>query len=216
MSKDFLQKTFEFSVNLLDLSLIQNLTIMFDLVSRPTTRQLNERLESAVRWNRTMRARSALCKGAHPDAPTTSGEPLLCMAARLGNRGIAAALTLYGAKIDTRNAAGATPLILAAQQGHTRIVELLLKRGASISAKDSADRTALDYAQAKKYTDIEMLLEKAKPHVPAWVSGKPAAVFNGKAVKPDEIPVFDKPLQLKLKSPKRGRLSAFANHLQNR
>jgi ankyrin repeat protein len=64
---------------------------------------------------------------------SSTGDSLLCAAARAGQFGLCQVLLQFGAVQEFRNASnGETPLIAAAKNGHIQIVQLLCRFGTQV------------------------------------------------------------------------------------
>ena len=100
-----------------------------DPIFPPTSRELNDRLEEAVRYDQTLPAIYALKKGAHPETE------YLFRAAEKGNTRLLKALVRNGGDPNTRQrflSLECTPLFLAIENGHTKTVKALLENGADV------------------------------------------------------------------------------------
>ena len=105
--------------------------------------------------------------GADPDLKSELGEPILCVAARHGHKGIGALLLKKGAKVNPQDDVNQAPLHLAAQHGHKDNVKLLLEKGAKVDIKGYNGRTPLHYAAASGQKDIAAFLIEQGANVEA-------------------------------------------------
>jgi len=94
----------------------------------------------AIRSNNLGRLRQLVRSAADANAKTSTGDPLLTVAAAVGSEGAMRVLLDAGADVNAQNAFGATPLIWAATD--LAKVELLVARGANVNAAAKSGRTA--------------------------------------------------------------------------
>lgn len=118
--------------------------------------------------NRTIKA--LLTAGADLEAPTTSGDTPLAVAAMHGGTGPGRLLLSDGARVNPMNKAGETPLMQAAANGHLEMVRLLLQKGAEIGALDEEGNTARVIADLNGQDAVEDYLRRRETlsPVPSW------------------------------------------------
>jgi len=112
----------------------------------------------AARNGDLIKVKTALEKGANPNAKDDNGWTPLYRAAHKGHVDVVRVLLERGANPNAKNNIGGTPLHIAAYFGHVEIVKLMLERGADPLIADSRGRIPLDYA---KDSAIRSLLESA-------------------------------------------------------
>ncbi|HOJ99045.1 MAG: ankyrin repeat domain-containing protein [Treponemataceae bacterium] len=107
--------------------------------------------------------------GFPPDSRDKRGVPVLCLAARSGNRAMVDLLIDAGAQVNLRSEdRGSTALMDAVSGGFYEIVEDLLEAGTDVNIKSKDDQTALVIAVGKGDPQlVKVLLEHgANPDIP--------------------------------------------------
>jgi cytohesin len=105
-----------------------------------------------------IKVKTALEKGANPNAKDNIGWTPLHWAAHKGRVEIVELLLERGANPNAKDNIGWTPLYRAAYCGHVEIVMILLEHGADPRIADNGGHIPLDYA---KDSAIRSLLESA-------------------------------------------------------
>lgn len=102
----------------------------------------------AVEKNDVYKIHEAIVGGKSANTKTPEGEPVLELAARLGNYEAVRMLLLSGARVDSRSREGETALTSAARVGSLSIVNLLLQAGADPNIGGARGETPLIIATA--------------------------------------------------------------------
>jgi len=106
-------------------------------------------------------ARSALARGANPNARDSEGEPALKEAVETGNLELVKLMGRHKADINLADIHGETPLHEAADEGHEAVVQYLLKAGAAIDPKDNRRNTPLHKALVEGHEKVARILVAA-------------------------------------------------------
>ena len=123
----------------------------------------NAQLIQAAKNGNLPAVKTALAKGAAPNAKDKGGVPVLMWAAQNGHTEVVKLLLENGADVNVkRTNTGTTALWIASQNGHTEVVKLLLEKGADVNVKRTTDgTTALYVASQNGHTEVvKLLLEK--------------------------------------------------------
>lgn len=96
--------------------------------------------------------------GTSPNSASTTGEPILVIAARNGMPEAVDIILKNGGRVDQMDSNGNTALMWAADQGHINIVQTLLKSGAQINRQNRQGITALMRAAQNNYGAVVDLL----------------------------------------------------------
>jgi hypothetical protein len=103
-----------------------------------------EALENCITGGKAAAVELFLRAGFSPDARGKTGVPLLCLAARAGNRDILNMLLKAGAQVNQQALdRGSTALIDSVSGKHRDIVEDLLAAGADVNLKNKSGQTAV-------------------------------------------------------------------------
>lgn len=100
--------------------------------------------------------------GGDINSMTKTGNTLLMMAAKIGDKQTLDFLFSQLPDVNIQNKVGATALMIAAKYGHAHAVELLLDHGANPLIRNNNGITAARFAQAYKHDDVFYLLQKAE------------------------------------------------------
>jgi hypothetical protein len=150
--------------------------------------------ENCVKEGKAEQVSLFLAAGFSPDARDNEGVPMLCLAARSGNRDIVNILLKAGADVNAASGArGGSALIDSAMGKYPDIGADLLAAGADINVKSRDGQSALIFAVGLNDTAFtEMLLKAgANPDEPDALGAsarKYAVLFN----KPDIVELFEK------------------------
>jgi hypothetical protein len=151
-----------------------------------------ESFEQCIRERKTAAAALFLEAGFSPDARDTTGVPLLCLAARVGDRHITNMLLKAGASVNLQALdRGSTALIDCASGKHREIMADLLAAGAEVNLKSKDGQSALIIAVGLNDEEAAALLLKAgaNPDDPDSLGAsarKYASLFN----KPGMVELF--------------------------
>ncbi len=178
--------------------------VVRDIVSKPTSRTLNERLEKAVDGNLVLSARYALKKGAN-----ATYKVCLLTAAKNGNAPMIAALLKHGANVDQtywsyqntdkeKLRFTGTALSFAAKEGYTEAVRVLLANKADPWVVEETMATpmaggtpvvtkldVMNMVTKNCYDDITALLKESRAKNPQSPPTPPAPVATQPPATPD-------------------------------
>jgi hypothetical protein len=152
-----------------------------------------ESFEQCIRERKTAAAALFLEAGFSPDARDNTGVPLICLAARAGDRHITNMLLKAGASVNLQALdRGSTALIDCASGKHRDIMADLLAAGADVNLKSKDGQSALIIAVGLNDEEAVALLLKAgaNPDEPDSLGAsarKYAALFN----KPGMMELFN-------------------------
>ncbi len=128
-----------------------------------------------MRQNKLDEMKRELVTGTNPNVTDTDGQPIILLAARLGNAGAVDLLLDQGARPDGKDKFGNTALSWAADQGHAAIVERLIRAGAAIDTTNGQGLTPLVRAvRANQAAAVEALLKAGADPLIADYTGRDA------------------------------------------
>jgi hypothetical protein len=131
--------------------------------------------------------------GFSPDSRDQTGVPLICLAARAGDRDMVELLVKAGARVNLQaEDRGTTALIDGASGGHFGIMKLLLAAGADVNLKSKAGQSALIISVGlNDEAAVELLLKAGaqadEPDSLGASARKYATIFN----KPSIVKLFN-------------------------
>ncbi len=134
-------------------------------LSRASANSQERPMLRAVNAGNPLELRKAIKKGADVNAKNRLGQPVIVIAAEVGDPEIVVALLTEGVEVDATDNSGKTALMVAAEQGHVDLAQLLLTADADFEAKDLSGLSATDYSDKNGYRDLSRLITVYKEDV---------------------------------------------------
>ena len=113
-----------------------------------------------MRQNLLDEMKRELVTGISANVTDTEGQPIILLAARLGNARAVDLLLTEGARPDAKDPFGNTALSWAADQGHADVIDRLVKAGAHVNTTNAQGLTPLIRAvRANQAAAVQTLLK---------------------------------------------------------